>query len=122
MSTVQVCVGRRTGGITIPISDGVIRGVLSKRIGMLAETINVWILWKSGAKFQILRLENKIRARGIEKNFAGVPPLNLERKWLLFVGKFEQGLSRLSMPGLWTWENRFGNLIGNFVRIINLDM
>jgi hypothetical protein len=121
VSSIEVGVGRNAIAVLIPHRADVVGRLQAKRVGVLAQTVQVRVRRQAGAEAEILRFEDERCRRGVEDDLAGFGAGDVE-------GEGVRGVAELEIAQLrWNCasgprEDGFGDLVDLIAFVLNEDM
>lgn len=123
VSAVKILALRRPVGIAGVNRPSVVGRVQHERVTVLAQSVQMRVLWQVCLEIDILTLEHQLVARGIEEHLTGVSPRYGEREGVSVEFELELGVLRgtpLTKTG--AWEDTVWNLVDRVVGVQDLDV
>ena len=121
MDAIEVCACRHAIRVPGPHCTGSVLGRQAEGIRVLPQTVNVGIERKRRFNTKVLRLEDDRESSSVEEYLVARLADDCEGEWRFGVLELDFRVIRGAVARR-TWEDRFGNLVTDAVRIGDCDV
>ena len=103
--SIQVLSSRGSVGVSVPERASVVRGVQHERIGVLAQSIQAWVLGQAGTQAQVLTFKDQAGGARIEEYVAVAAADDGEAERVYHIFELEICRGRSAVPGTGACED-----------------